>query len=139
MGRSKLTDNSQQVIVDAILLGMYQEQAALLAGIHRGTFYRWMERGQTGLPEDEPYRDFRDAVEKARAEAEARKLKAIHIAADTGTWQAAAWWLERSFPKRWGRKVEHTVITRDELLEALDAEIALLEAEANESYDVDAD
>ena len=139
MGRSKLTDNSQQVIVDAILLGMYQEQAALLAGIHRGTFYRWMERGNTGLPEDEPYRDFRDAVEKARAEAEARKLKAIHIAADTGTWQAAAWWLERSFPKRWGRKVEHTVITRDELLEALDAEIALLEAEANESYDVDAD
>ena len=54
--------------------------------------------------EHQIYSDFRDAVEKARAEAEAQKLKAIHIAATDGTWQAAAWWLERSFPDRWGRR-----------------------------------
>ena len=138
MGRpTKLTEDTQQTIIGAIQLGMYQEQAALLAGISTSTFYIWMQQGRQ--PDNPPYTEFMDAVEKARAEAEARKLRAIHIAADTGTWQAAAWWLERSFPKRWGRKIEHTVITRDELLEALDAEIALLEAEANETYDVDAD
>ena len=140
MGRpTKLTDNTQQAILDAIRLGMYQEQAALLAGIHRRTFHRWIERGKTGLPEDEPYRHFCHAVEKARAEVEADHLTTIQQAARRGTWQAAAWFLERSFPQRYGRRIEATVITRDELLEALDAEIALLEAEANESYDVDAD
>lgn len=128
MGRpSKLTDETHQTIVGAIQLGMYQEQAALMAGISRGTFFRWMERGLKGGNQNTRYREFRDAVEKARAEAEARKLRAIHIAADNGTWQAAAWWLERSFPDRWGRrdKVEVTHITED----MLDAEIRRLEDE----------
>ena len=127
MGRpTKLTEDTQQTIIGAIQLGMYQEQAALLAGINVGTFYRWMQQG--AVDSDGIYFQFREAVEKARAEAEARKLRAIHIAADTGTWQAAAWWLERSFPKRWGRRIEHTVITRDtlvETIERLEAELAV--------------
>jgi hypothetical protein len=56
------------------------------------------------------YVDFVEAVEKARAQSEMRNVGLIQKAAVDGTWQASAWWLERSFPKRWGRsdRVEHT-------------------------------
>ena len=47
--------------------------------------------------------EFREAVEKARAEAEVRNVVYINEVAKTN-YQAAAWWLERSFPKRWGRQ-----------------------------------
>ena len=128
MGRpTKLTDESQQTIVGAIQLGMYQEQAARLAGIDPGTYYRWMENGTKQGKQYAKYREFRETVEKARAEAEARKLRSIHIAADSGTWQAAAWWLERSFPNRWGRRDKMEVIHISE--DVLDAEIQRLEAE----------
>ena len=128
MGRpTKLTEDIQQVVIGAIQLGMYQEQAALMAGISRTSFFRWMDNGTKTGKQYARYRDFRDAVEKARAEAEARKLRSIHIAADSGTWQAAAWWLERSFPNRWGRRDKMEVIHISE--DVLDAEIQRLEAE----------
>ena len=47
---------------------------------------------------------FSEAVKKARAEAEGAHLRNIRRAADNGTWQASAWWLERSFPKKWGKR-----------------------------------
>ncbi len=124
---TKLTEEVHDRIVGALLLGLYQDQAARYGGINPGTFYRWIDRGASELKKDAIYREFREAVQKARAEAEARRIAVIHQAAEDGTWQAAAWWLERSFPERWGRrqKVEVTHITED----VLDAEIARLEAE----------
>ncbi len=89
--------------------------------------------GKRPNPQPPPYTEFRDAVEKARAEAEARKLSVIHTAAESGIWQAAAWFLERSFPKRWGRRVEVTTIT----LESVEAEIARIKAEQAEEQAID--
>ena len=135
MGRpTKLTPETQDSIVEAIREGMYQEIAAATVGISTSTYYRWMERGQTGQPEDEPYREFREAIEKGRAEAERAKLKVISREAEKGNWTAAAWWLERSFPARWGRRIEHTVITRDilvEEIEKLERELALNDADSD--------
>ena len=131
MGRpTKLTAETQQKIIGGLLLGLYQEQAALNAGISTTTFYQWMSKGRTP---NTPYTEFRDAVEKARAEAEARKLSVIHTAAESGVWQAAAWFLERSFPSRWGRRVEVTTIT----LESVEAEIARIKAEQAEETAID--
>jgi hypothetical protein len=42
------------------------------------------------------------------AEAEVRDVTAIDNAAQQGTWQAAAWKLERKHHSRWGRKVAVT-------------------------------
>lgn len=96
MGRpSKLTDDRVERILQALRAGNYLETAARYAGIGETTLHEWRHR----------YPEFRVAVEKARADAEARNVAVIQQAA-AQTWQAAAWWLERSFPARWGRRVE---------------------------------
>jgi hypothetical protein len=44
------------------------------------------------------FRDFWDAIKKAEAEAVFDRVQCIKAASDKGTWQAAAWWLERRYP-----------------------------------------
>lgn len=102
MGRpTKLTPELQADLIEALEHGMHQESACNRVGIAKATFYKWMERGR-----NEPesiYGDLVDAVEKARARPEAEALSAIHAAWRDGTWQAAAWFLERSHPQKYGR------------------------------------
>jgi hypothetical protein len=50
------------------------------------------------------FQEFSEAVKKARAEAEGAHIRNIRRASDNGVWQASAWWLERSFPKKWGKR-----------------------------------
>lgn len=107
--QTKLTQEVQELIVSALRAGNYQETAARFAGISKPTFYRWMERGESEAEEDQKYRDFRDAVEKAKAVGEVLDLKVINDAAQDGSWQAAAWKLERKFPHKWGRMVRAEV------------------------------
>jgi transposase len=97
----------QKRVVEAIRGGNYVETAAACAGIGRGTLEDWMQRGRlegTGI-----YAEFAHAVEMARAKAH-KDTVAIIRKASFDSWQAAAWWLERSFPDLWGRRdrVEHT-------------------------------
>jgi hypothetical protein len=49
------------------------------------------------------FRDFRAAIKKAQARAEENALKRIQTASRK-QWQAAAWWLERKYPERWGKR-----------------------------------
>lgn len=110
MGRPlKLDQGLQDTICDAIRAGNYSEIAARYAGIAPTTFYRWMSMGE-GEEAQSPYKEFREAVERARAQAEVRNVALIQSAAAGGTWQAAAWYLERTANERWGRhaKVELT-------------------------------
>jgi len=121
---TKLTPDVIEDICNWLKLGYYQEDAATMAGISTSTFYDWMKKGDEGqkalesgvsssLPatqEDgevevvDMFQEFSEAVKKARAEAEGAHLRNIRRAADNGTWQASAWWLERSFPKKWGKR-----------------------------------
>ena len=130
MGRkSKLTPEIQDTICNWLKLGYYQEDAAVMAGIAPSTYYDWLKKGaeedskqdeikalgsgESPLPaikEDSDielvyiYSEFSEAVARARAEAEGAHIKNIRRAADNGTWQASAWFLERSFPKKWGKR-----------------------------------
>jgi transposase len=114
---SKLTPEVQKAIVEALRAGNYQESAAAYVGISHTTFHNWLNRGreearritdgEKANPKEAAYLEFLDAVEKARGEAEVRNVMHIQRAAQEGTWQAAAWFLERSFPRRWGRKDRH--------------------------------
>jgi hypothetical protein len=109
MGRpTKLTPEVQDKIVTALRAGNYQDVAANYAGIAAPTFYRWMEQG-ADPDSDTIYREFREAVEKAKADSEVRDVALIDRAAADGSWQAAAWKLERKYPNRWGR------VTRTEI------------------------
>ena len=49
------------------------------------------------------------AVERGEADAHARNLGLIQKAAQDGTWQAAAWFLERRYPELYGRTVRTEV------------------------------
>jgi transposase len=103
MGRTlKLTEEVQDKICVAIRLGNDKKVAAALAGVSETTFYRWLEMAELPNAKKE-YREFRESIERAEAEAEVTRIARITQAADNGTWQAASWWLERKFPERWGR------------------------------------
>lgn len=94
----KLTPEVQNRIVMAISAGNTRRTAAVYAGIGERTLYTWLAR-RSG-----PYEQFRQAIEKAEADAIVATVTLIRQAAQTGTWQAAAWWLERMHPGEFGRK-----------------------------------
>lgn len=106
--RTKLTEEVKDRILQAVSAGNYLETAAQFAGVDASTMRRWVVKGEAaGAPE--PYRSFCAALKGARAAAEVRSVTLIQQAATNGTWQAAAWYLERSYPDRWGRtRVEVT-------------------------------
>jgi len=105
---TKLTPEVQDRIMQAVQAGNYLETAANFAGIDGSTLRRWVQKGSAPSA-PEPYRTFCTALKSARASAEVRSVALIQQAATGGTWQAAAWYLERSYPERWGRtRVEIT-------------------------------
>jgi transposase len=122
--KPKLTAEVFSRIVDLVRIGNHLETAASTCGIHRSTLHRWLEKGEEqarGI-----YRQFLVAVEKAQGEAEHRDLVQIAKAAQTD-WRAAAWRLERRFPRKYGTQVQATVREEIEsmlahLEKALDAE-----------------
>ena len=109
----RLTPDVQQRIIDHISEGNYAETSAILAGIPRRTFQRWMHDGRqdldSGVEASSVARLALD-VEKARAECVARKVKRVQQAGEK-SWQADAWWLERNMPAMYGRnqRIESTV------------------------------
>ena len=98
---SKLTAESRARIVQAIAAGNTRDMAAACAGVHRATFFAWLKRGEQEI--SGTYRDFYDAIKKAEADAVAGSVEIIRQAAHQ-SWQAAAWFLERRYPRDWGRK-----------------------------------
>lgn len=113
-GRQPKLDKARtDKIVDAIRSGNYIETAARYSGINVATLFSWLakgrdartrhEHGEPTTARDRLYADFLDLVEAARAEAEVRVVYQIQDAIPT-SWQAGAWWLERSFPDRYGRR-----------------------------------
>lgn len=103
MGRKlKLTPEVQDLIVKALGVGATHEQVCGVAGISHECFYNWLRQGETGR---QPYSDFSEAVKKAEHQASVGWLALIEQAARQGHWQAAAWKLERRYPKMWGRQL----------------------------------
>lgn len=98
--KTKLTPEVQAAIVQALGVGATREHAYQYAGISHETFYNWMEKGEAGKP---PYVEFFDAVKNTEAKAVVGWLAHIETAARAGNWQAAAWKLERRYPKMFGR------------------------------------
>ena len=104
MGRlTKLTPQVQRKIVTALKKGAYREVAAEYAGIGERTFFTWMDKGRSETKDSEPYRRFRQAVEKAETQTEIMATARV-LEAGKESWGAAMTWLERKYPQRWGRK-----------------------------------
>jgi transposase len=119
----RLTPEVQDRIVNALRAGNYVETAASLAGVGRASIYRWLDRGRSAIEreeagetlsdDDQRYAEFAHEVDEARASAMARNVTLVNTAAQT-TWQAAAWWLERTNPQMWGRHLRAEVSGPDQ-------------------------
>ena len=97
MGRkTKYTPETRAKIMQAIQLGATYELAAHYAGISEALFYRWMNQKV----------EFVESVQKASGTAAMVWLAKIEQAATDGEWTAAAWKLERRYPKMYGRTVQ---------------------------------
>ena len=105
-GRYKLayTPQVHKEIIASLKRGAYQVHAANAAGVSISAMRRWVEQGREGV---EPYVQFAVDVDRARAEDALRNQAVISAAAVgkiPGDWKAAAWNLERKFPKLYGRR-----------------------------------
>ena len=97
MGRGRKTKCTKRTIdrvAAGLRLGMTHELAAQYGGITHASFYHWLKLAK------EPgnakcYSDFSEAIKAAEADNAARCLLVIDDAAADGSWQAAAWMLER--------------------------------------------
>lgn len=105
-GRWKLAYSAavHKEIVSHLKRGAYQVHAANAAGVSMTSLLRWVKLGREGV---EPYIQFAIDVDCARAEDALRNQAVISAAAVgkiAGDWKAAAWNLERKFPKLYGRR-----------------------------------
>jgi transposase len=94
--RSKYTPDVVARIVKAIELGSTYELACHYAGIRYETFRVWQEEKPA----------FSALVKAAEGNAVVKWLSEIEKAAEEGSWQAAAWKLERRYPQTYGRTVQ---------------------------------
>lgn len=127
--KRKFTNRNRKLIYEALLTGLPIGKAVELAGLDRSTYYRWMQKGK-----DRRYPvhvRFRNHVNRIHAKLELEKINTIRKVAKGGyeltqtsikfykngriavkktvkttapCWQAAAWFLERRFPEKYGRK-----------------------------------
>jgi hypothetical protein len=104
---------------DKLLLGIKSgtdlETSCHYAGLSVTEVYRMLERGKTesekvsaGTTPTESEKecfDLWESLKTARAEAIVRNVAVIQTAASGGSWQAAAWWLERQAPEQFSKGV----------------------------------
>lgn len=99
--KTKLTKDLIEQAEKLIKLGNYNTTVTQYLGIHQSTWYKWMQDGEnakSGLK-----KELFDRIKSAESHAEIRNVQLIQNAGNN-TWQAAAWYLERKFPDRWGNK-----------------------------------
>lgn len=121
-GRKPLHESDPEIIkrlIEALRSGNYIDDACNYAGIAESTYYLWMDRGrqekaridagQPADPTEAAWLDIYSEVQRARSEAVVRNVHLIQAAARGGTWQAAAWWLERTRPDKFGRRLSAEV------------------------------
>jgi hypothetical protein len=107
MARTKGSRNKRNVhpvelaVLTAIRQGNTLANAAMQAGITYSTLKRWRKLSAP----------FNAAVEKAEAEAEGLFVNDIAHAARDGSWQAAAWWLERRRTGDWRKPADRLELT----------------------------
>jgi hypothetical protein len=107
---SILTADLRAAIEHELASGATQKTAAYRTGVPLRTLEKWIAARLVvrpapppAPPPDEEQPDPAEPIPARMARAEPGLIAAILRAAQGGSWQAAAWLLERSFPDRWGK------------------------------------
>jgi hypothetical protein len=98
---TKLTPEVQETICKAIRIGATYQAAAEAAGVGYSTFNAWMKYEQP------KYQKFREAVERANADAQLDLLAKVQTFGDKD-WRANTWILEHRFKQDYGQTVDVT-------------------------------
>lgn len=115
--RTQLDDPKVQRLLNALKAGHFVDEACQYAPISRQTYYRWLreaeqvtekaQRGERITSDEENIRDLGDTIKAAELAGQNAALDTIRDAITAGTWQAAAWFLERR-NKKWSNRTEVT-------------------------------
>ena len=133
--KTKLTPELLDRLSQALSAGNYVETACAFAGISQSVFYHWVNEARKPNAK-KIYLEFLDTIERARSIAEIRNLQIVQTAAQGDVnankdpdWRAATWFLERAYPKKWGRheRVELSGVEGAPINIAVDTKQALLE------------
>lgn len=107
----KLTRARFDAIMEAVVLGMPQEDLVNLVNISVDTMLNWKAQGKVDKDKGiiSIFSVFLEGIKRAEAMAIKNSLEIVKTAGQA-SWQAAAWYLERKRPKDFGRtdKVEHS-------------------------------
>jgi hypothetical protein len=124
--KPKLTPETLERLKESIVAGNTMETSCDFAGINKSTFYNWLTQAEEPNARKELL-ELKDTITRAKAEAIVRNVTHINSAAKK-SWQAAAWWLERTQPKDYGRnqRVELTGVNGGSIDITVDAKTALL-------------
>lgn len=112
----KFTQALSDKFVEIVRRGNFRETACAQVGVDPSTMRKWLRMAAAG---DKRFARFVKALDAAEAEAEDVMVAAIRLAARED-WRAAAWYLERRGPKRWGFKAQVEVSVQEELQRILD-------------------
>ena len=91
---SKYRPDTVAAIIAAVEGGATYRHAAASVGVSERTLHDWQVR----------HPQFSQALKTAEASACIAAIGTIRRAAEAGTWQAAAWYLERRYPAEYGRR-----------------------------------
>ena len=98
MGKAKLTANMVIEAAGLISNGATNRDVCAYMGITETTWYRWLQK-----PTTENQRELCEAIKKAEVKRKLWHIQQIQKAAENGSWQASAWYLERKYPQEWAR------------------------------------
>lgn len=110
----RLTQVVHDTIIKHLKVGAFRRHAAEAAGVSEDAVNSWLTRGAAG---EKAYVTFYEDVRKVQAEDAIRSQSVItraQLAHIDGDWKAAAWNLERKYPKLYGAQAgPHVGVTID--------------------------
>ncbi len=99
---TKFTAETVNTVLAGIRAGLPYRLAAEAAGISETTFHEWQSGKLPRGVDTQLKTEFREGLTRARGES-ARRLTTLISTAAKDDWRAAAWILERRFPKDFAR------------------------------------
>lgn len=110
-------DPKIEELTKALRLGHFMQDACAHAGLTPQAVNKWYRRAEVEIerveaggipdPKEQHFVSLVSVIKEAQVAAWSRNLQIVQEAADAGTWQAAAWFLERN-NKKWSNRTEVT-------------------------------
>jgi hypothetical protein len=97
-----LPEDRREALIDAVRAGGFLRTACDRAGVSHPALVRWGRRWLRGDAEARPLDEFFRKLAAAAADAESESLEQVRGGGKD--WRAHVWFLERRYPRRWGRK-----------------------------------